>query len=70
MKETNMNSKLLTVKEVCSMFGISRWTVHRWIQEKRINVIRIDKIVRIPKSEVSKLIKSGSDGKLDLKSME
>lgn len=44
------------VKDICKIFDISRQAVHRWINDGKINVIRLPgKQIRIAKEEIEKL---------------
>ncbi len=46
----------LTVKEVAVMFGVAESTVRLWIGRRDIAVIRLGRSVRIPKTEINRLI--------------
>ena len=42
------------------MLSLSQKTVWQWIGERRIGVIRLGRAVRVPISEVDRLIEEGS----------
>lgn len=50
-------SKLLSFSEVCRRASISRSTLYRLIQNRRINVVKIGRAVRIPETELDAFIK-------------
>ena len=45
----------LSVVQFAEMFGISRQTVWKWIKAKKLKVIRLGKLYRIPVSEVERI---------------
>ncbi len=46
----------LTVKEVAVMFGVAESTVRLWIGRRDIAVIRLGRSVRIPKTEINRVM--------------
>lgn len=53
-------NRFLTPKEFAARLSISRWTVYAWLQEGRIRSTKIGRLVRIPESEVDRLVQEGS----------
>ncbi len=51
--------RLLSPHEVAERLSISRWTVYKMIGDGRIQSIKIGRLVRIPDSEVSRIVKQG-----------
>jgi excisionase family DNA binding protein len=49
----------LTVNEFADELGISVAAVRRWLLERRISSTRIGRLVRIPASEISRLVETG-----------
>lgn len=45
----------LSVVQFAEIFGISRQTVWKWIKAKKLKVIRLGKLYRIPVSEVERI---------------
>ena len=45
----------LSVVQFAEMFGISRQTVWKWMKAKKLKVIRLGKLYRIPVSEVERI---------------
>ena len=50
---------MLSPKEFANRLSISRWTVYAWIQDGRIKSVKIGRLVRIPASEVERLVQEG-----------
>ena len=48
--------ELLTVTEVAKMFSVSRQTVLKWINNGKINAVKVVKVYRIPKEEIDRRI--------------
>jgi len=51
--------RLLSPHEVAERLSISRWTVYKMIGDGRIQSIKIGRLVRIPESEVSRIVEQG-----------
>jgi excisionase family DNA binding protein len=52
--------KLLKVPEAASMLSLSQKTVWQWIGDRRIGVVRLGRAVRVPISEIDRLMEEGS----------
>lgn len=55
-----MKRKLLNVTEASQLLSLSRGCLRAWILQRRIAVIRLGRAVRIPTSEIDRLIQSGT----------
>jgi excisionase family DNA binding protein len=53
-------ARLLKVPEAAEMLALSQKTVWQWIGERRIGVIRLGRAVRIPQSEIDRLMEEGA----------
>ncbi len=53
------NRVMLSPKEFADRLSISRWTVYAWISEGRIKSVKISRLVRIPESEVERIVHEG-----------
>ena len=53
------NPVMLSPKEFADRLSISRWTVYAWIAEGRIKSVKLGRLVRIPDSEVSRIVQEG-----------
>jgi len=49
----------LSPQEFAERLSISRWTVYKMIGDGRIQSINISRLVRIPESEVSRIVEQG-----------
>ena len=58
-KEVQQVSTLLTPQEFAQRLSISRWTAYAWISEGRIQSVKIGRLVRIPESEVERIVQEG-----------
>jgi len=55
----NKPSVLLSVPEFASALNLTVACVRRWILEQRIATVKLGRLIRIPSSEVERLISSG-----------
>jgi excisionase family DNA binding protein len=53
-------AKLLKVPEAAAMLALSQKTVWQWIGERRIEVVRLGRAVRVPVSEIERLVEQGT----------
>jgi excisionase family DNA binding protein len=51
--------KLLTSQQLADEIGLKVSTVRAWVLRRRINVVRVGRAVRIPRTEVERLMKEG-----------
>jgi len=56
---TQTAGKMLTVDEFARKVNASQAGVRRWIMQRRINVVRIGRLVRIPPEEARRIVKLG-----------
>jgi excisionase family DNA binding protein len=55
----NTSAKLLRVREFAEALNVTQACVRRWLLETRIESTRIGRLVRIPATEVSRIISEG-----------
>jgi excisionase family DNA binding protein len=55
-----IDSKLLTVEETAALLRVRPSCIRRWIMERRIGIVRVGRLVRIPRSEVARIIEQGT----------
>jgi excisionase family DNA binding protein len=53
-------SQLLTSKQFAHAIGVSESCIRRWILDRKIGVVKLGRLVRIPRAEVQRLIDEGS----------
>ena len=51
--------RLLSPNELADRLSISRWTVYKMLGDGRIQSVKIGRLVRIPESEVTRIVKQG-----------
>jgi excisionase family DNA binding protein len=51
--------KVLTVREVAVALGLSPFTIRAWIASRRLAVHRLGRAVRVPQSEVDRVLALG-----------
>lgn len=51
-----MNSKLLTIEEVCQLLRVSRSTINRWMDDKYISFVKVGKHVRFRENYIDEWI--------------
>ncbi len=54
-----LSDRWLSVEEVAQYLGISKETVYRWLEKKKIPAHRIGKLWKFQLSEVESWVKSG-----------
>jgi len=60
MSEAKHNQQFLSPQEFADRLSISRWTIYGWLQEGRIRSVKIGRLVRIPESEVERIVQKGA----------
>lgn len=59
-RRTSVHDPLLTVSAAAVELGVSVHTVRAWIARRRIGHVRLGRAVRIPASEIARLIELGT----------
>jgi excisionase family DNA binding protein len=60
-----MTPLLRTVEQAATDLNVSIHTIRAWIASRKIGVVRLGRAVRVPSSEISKLIERGTIPALD-----
>ena len=55
-----MNGTLLTVPEFANSLRLKSSAVRRWIGERKIAVVRVGRLVRIPSAELERIVHEGT----------
>jgi excisionase family DNA binding protein len=55
----NSTKGLLNVSEFAAALGVTTACIRRWILERRVANVKLGRLVRIPETELERLIKSG-----------
>jgi excisionase family DNA binding protein len=51
---------MLTVRQTAERLGLRESTIRAWLSARRISFVRLGRAVRIPESEVSRLIETNT----------
>jgi excisionase family DNA binding protein len=51
---------LLTVQEFATALTVKPACVRRWIGERKITIVHVGRLVRIPRSEVARIVTEGT----------
>jgi excisionase family DNA binding protein len=54
-----MTTTLMNVQEFAQALGVTTACVRRWILERRIASIKVGRLVKLPLSEVGRIIEAG-----------
>ena len=60
--------RLLDVGECAQRLGLKKSTIRRWLFDRRIASVKLGKSVRVPESEVDRLIQIGKRPAIELES--
>jgi excisionase family DNA binding protein len=55
----SVRNQQLTVREAAKRLGISPHTVRAWISTKKLGHVRLGRAVRVPQTEVDRLVAGG-----------
>jgi len=51
---------MLTVRETAERLGLRECTIRAWLAARKLSFVRLGRAVRIPESEVSRLIETNT----------
>jgi excisionase family DNA binding protein len=54
-----MQREHLTVSEVAEHLGLSQFTIRAWLAARRLAFVRLGRSVRIPRTEVNRILNEG-----------
>jgi excisionase family DNA binding protein len=54
------NEQARTVREAADELGLSPATIRAWIRQRRIGYVRLGRAVRIPATEIHRLVERGT----------
>jgi excisionase family DNA binding protein len=57
---SNSTVTLLSVSQTAERLGVTEACIRRWILERKITVVKLGRLIRIPHSEVERLVSSGT----------
>jgi len=50
---------LLSVQQFADVLGVTPACIRRWILERKITTVKLGRLIRVPASEVERLVNSG-----------
>ena len=50
---------LLSVPQVAERLNVTRACIRRWVLERRLAVVKVGRLIRIPASEIDRLVQLG-----------
>ena len=66
MSETAMN-RLLPIPEAAERLGLKKRTMQRWVFLRRVTYIKVGGVVRIPETEIDRIIREGTMPRVDIR---
>ena len=57
---SNEHVRTVTVNDAAEELGLSPATIRAWIRQRRIGYVRLGRAVRIPSSEIHRLVERGT----------
>ena len=55
-----MQNELLTIDEFAAALQVTRSCVRRWVGERKITTVKVGRLVRIPESELARIVSVGT----------
>jgi len=52
--------ELLTIPEFAATIRVKTSCVRRWIREEKVTIVHVGRLVRIPSTEVTRIIREGT----------
>ena len=52
--------KLLTISQFALALGVTNSCIRRWVLERRVSVVKIGRLVRIPATEFDRIVAEGT----------
>jgi len=52
--------KLLTISQFALELGVTNSCIRRWVLERRVSVVKIGRLVRIPATEFDRIVAEGT----------
>jgi excisionase family DNA binding protein len=65
--ETHMDDRWLSVEEIAGHLGVTKDSVYRWIERKRLPAHKVGKLWKFKKVEVDEWVRSGDAREVDEK---
>jgi excisionase family DNA binding protein len=56
---TNVSTKLLTVAQFAEGLGVTPACIRRWLLERKVASVRVGRLVRLPETELQRIVQEG-----------
>jgi len=53
------NQVLLTINQAAERLNVSVYTIRAWVGQRRVDSVRLGRSVRVPATEIDRLVESG-----------
>jgi excisionase family DNA binding protein len=53
-------NRLLNIPQFAELLGVSNACVRRWVLERKVSVVKVGRLVRIPTTEYERLVEEGT----------
>jgi len=55
----NEVKSLLKIQEAAELMNVSPWTIRKWIRDKKLDVVRLGRALRVPAGAIEQKIANG-----------
>jgi len=52
-------NRLLSIPQFAELLGVSNACIRRWVLERRVSVVKVGRLVRIPITEYERIVEEG-----------
>jgi excisionase family DNA binding protein len=59
-EEVSKMDKLLNISQFAELLGVTHSCVRRWVLERRVGVVKVGRLVRIPMTEFDRIVAKGT----------
>jgi excisionase family DNA binding protein len=59
-EEISKMDRLLNISQFAELLGVTHSCVRRWVLERRVSVVKIGRLVRIPATEFDRIVAEGT----------
>jgi len=53
-------NKLMSIPQFAELLGVSNACVRRWVLERKVTVVKVGRLVRIPSTEFDRIVANGT----------
>jgi len=59
-EEISKMDRLLNISQFAELLGVSRACVRRWVLERKVTIVKVGRLVRIPSTEFDRIVSNGT----------